>query len=367
MANANDLSVLLKRLERATARLEEMSAGRASQAKAAGSSNSGGLSADAGSDHPAVREYDSVIVPLAEEYVAYSSQIGDVVGTQAAAVQQLVSAQRNFVRVAVQTRKPSMEQLSSLLGPQQAAMTEAIAMKDQNRASGLFNHLSTVAEGIAAFGWVAVEPTPVPYINDMKDSAQFYANRVLKEWRDKDEVHAKWVRAFLSLLRELAVYVKQFHTTGVAWAPKGGDPEGAIQALSGEVAAPAAAPAPAPAAGGPPPPPPPPPVVSDFSDVQGSTSGAQQSRGALFAELSKGEGVTSGLRKVDKSEMTHKNPVLRGSGTVPEKAKPAPAAAAAKAAKPKGPARKELQGSKWIVENFGAEQVTIEATDMKQT
>lgn len=38
--------------------------------------------------------------------------------------------------------------------------------------------------------------------------------------------------------------------------------------------------------------------------------------GGVFAALNKGEGVTSGLKKVDKSEMVHKNPELRGSGVV---------------------------------------------------
>lgn len=38
---------------------------------------------------------------------------------------------------------------------------------------------------------------------------------------------------------------------------------------------------------------------------------------AVFAQLNQGEGITKGLKKVDKSEMTHKNPELRGSGAVP--------------------------------------------------
>ena len=38
--------------------------------------------------------------------------------------------------------------------------------------------------------------------------------------------------------------------------------------------------------------------------------------GGVFAALNKGESVTSGLKKVDKSEMTHKNPELRAGGVV---------------------------------------------------
>lgn len=37
---------------------------------------------------------------------------------------------------------------------------------------------------------------------------------------------------------------------------------------------------------------------------------------SVFAQLNQGEGVTKGLRKVDKSEMTHKNPELRSAGVV---------------------------------------------------
>ena len=57
----------------------------------------------------------------------------------------------------------------------------------------------------------------------------------------------------------------------------------------------------------PPPPPPPPPAVA--------ASGGGVA--AVFAQLNQGEEITKGLRKVDKSEMTHKNPALRASGPVP--------------------------------------------------
>jgi adenylyl cyclase-associated protein len=79
---------------------------------------------------------------------------------------------------------------------------------------------------------------------------------------------------------------------------------------------------------------------------------------AVFAQLNQGDAVTSGLRKVDKSEMTHKNPSLRASSTVPGSAgarskSPAPS----KKPKPESmrsrkPPRKDLEGTKWFVENF---------------
>jgi adenylyl cyclase-associated protein len=84
---------------------------------------------------------------------------------------------------------------------------------------------------------------------------------------------------------------------------------------------------------------------------------------AVFAQLNRGEAITSGLRKVDRSEMTHKNPSLRAGSTVSERPdsqgsisrskSPAPS----KKPKPESmrvrkPPRKDLESNKWYIENF---------------
>ena len=74
--------------------------------------------------------------------------------------------------------------------------------------------------------------------------------------------------------------------------------------------------APAPAGGAPPPPPPPPPPVAPSAPAA-SAAPAAGGINAVFEQLNRGEEVTKGLRKVDKSQMTHKTPALRAGGTVP--------------------------------------------------
>jgi hypothetical protein len=93
---------------------------------------------------------------------------------------------------------------------------------------------------------------------------------------------------------------------------------------------------------------------------------------AVFAQLNQGADVTKGLRKVDKSEMTHKNPSLRAGGSVPART-PSPSTSVywhtklilviiigptsktpTKPKKPvalqtKKPAKWELQGNKWVI------------------
>ena len=55
--------------------------------------------------------------------------------------------------------------------------------KEEKRASKQFNFLASVSEAIPFLGWVAIAPKPAPYVAQMVESAQFYTNKILKEFR----------------------------------------------------------------------------------------------------------------------------------------------------------------------------------------
>lgn len=105
--------------------------------------------------------------------------------------------------------------------------------------------------------------------------------------------------------------------------------------------------------------------------------------GAVFNQLNRGEAVTSGLKKVDKSQMTHKNPSLRTSSSVPDsknedisrsrspgpQIKPKPASMRQNSTTstskttveaPKKEPKKELDGNKWLIENFDSPSAPVE-------
>jgi len=163
----------------------------------------------------------------------------------------------------------------------------------------------------------------------------------------------EWVRAWIQVLTELQAYVKKHHTTGLVWNAKGVE----AKSIGGG------------GSGGPPPPPMP--VGDLFADdsSSGGAGGDEKSRAQLFAELNKGEDVTKGLRKVTSDMQTHKNPNLR-TGPSPAVAKPnlatKPAGSSVSAA-PSRPARKELEGKKWMVEyQKNQTSLTIADTEMNQ-
>jgi adenylyl cyclase-associated protein len=173
----------------------------------------------------------------------------------------------------------------------------------------------------------------------------------------RDTKHVEWVQSYYAIFRELSVYVKQHFSNGINWNPKGLPAKEVAKSLSSaSILSPAPA---APGGSAPPPPPPPPPgppPVIDIKKEAAPSSEKSSGFGAVFSELNKGEAVTKGLRKVDKSEMTHKNPSLRAGSTVSDSSSTARGKSPAPGKKPKPesmrvrkPAKKELEGNKWTI------------------
>lgn len=142
----------------------------------------------------------------------------------------------------------------------------------------------------------------------MNDAGQFYTNRVLKDYKEKDatKLHSNWVQAWIKTINELQAYVKEHHTTGVSWNPRGGalDPS----KISGGSPS---------STGGPlPPPPPPMPTFDLFADIPSLPASNQvDALAKLQKELNVGTDITKSLKKVSDDQKTHKNTSLRAGNT----------------------------------------------------
>ncbi|GMT31172.1 hypothetical protein PFISCL1PPCAC_22469, partial [Pristionchus fissidentatus] len=350
---------------------------RGSPAPAAASAAGGG-----GEAPPHVRAFDDAVGDVVARWTTMGKAIGGDVERATTEAAAIFSSLRSFLWTAAGRAEATAAEFPALLAPLSGAMEKLSSWRDTRRNTPHFNHVSAVAEGIPAIGWVTMvsemgygrsgdglskflilfvqKPTPAPFVKEMLDASLFYVNRVLKDNKE----HAEWVNTWKEVLTSLHTFVRQTHTTGLVWnsAPGAAPPAGAAAA-----AAPKAGGAPPPPPGPPPPPPPPPPV-----DSSSSSSGDKSGRDALFAQLNSGEAVTKGLKKVTADMQTHKNPALRGEGMTPGNVSSAassaskPAAAAAAAVKPP---KTELQnGKQWSVEfHKNNKDIVVTAGDKKQT
>ncbi|XP_020714968.1 adenylyl cyclase-associated protein 1 isoform X2 [Ceratitis capitata] len=277
---------------------------------------------------------DIINGPLSQ-YLGLSEHIGGDVAKHAQFVKLAFNAQLQYVTLATQCSQPTQEKQMELLKPTSTQISTIQDYREKNRGSIFFNHLSAISESIPALGWVCVSPTPGPHVKEMNDAGQFYTNRVLKEWKDKDAIHVEWARAWIQTLTQLQAYIKQYHTTGLVWSGKGAAPAGS------------SAPPPPPIGACPPPPPPP---AFDIGSLSLDDGGADE-RSALFAEINQGEAITKNLKKVTADMQTHKNPTLR---TGPAPFKPTQFGSSAGGSRPAPTAAKEpvftRDGKKWLIE-----------------
>lgn len=399
--NMHNLTTLIKRLEAATSRLEDIASSTfekpagldaapaaqsapAAQAVARAAPPApaapGAPAAPAKADvPPMLAAFDALLDNELKEFLDLSKDIGGSIAEQASALSEAFAAQRQFLQVSTLAKKPDMASpvFLEVLKDLQGAIEKVDQVKQISKDRDLKNHLTMVGDGVGVLGWVTMDSKPGDVAAELFGGAQMYGNKVLKEYKETDRTHVEWVQSFYRLFKSLILYIKNNHAKGVQWNPNGIDAAEALRQVKsgGTNGVPAAPPA-----GGAPPPPPPPPLPN-FDNIPPPPPGpapigkkAAPDMGAVFNELNKGEAVTSGLRKVDASQMTHKNPSLRANSTVPERKdstgsrgkSPAPPGKKPKpeSMRAKKPPKVELDGNKWIIENFEdhPEPLEIEAT-----
>ncbi|CAF3991325.1 unnamed protein product [Adineta steineri] len=306
------------------------------------------MASQANDNLPVLRDYNAIIDNALASFTTISRKIGGDLPAMIDHVARLFNAQRQFIQKAIQSKKPTKdEEIHGLIKPQSTEIEAICAYTNNHRKSPLFNHLSAISEGIPALGWVLVSPTPAPYVKEMSDAAQFYANRVLKEFKEKDPTHAEWVKQWMKVLSDLHAYVKQYHTTGLTWSTS--------QTHTGGAA--------------PPPPPPPPPATLLTSTTQSDDG---QSRNELMSTINAlGTGAASILKKVPDELKLHKNPQLREQSTnqsVEKSNKSHTTTSNTSSTLTTGPPKLALEGNKWVVEyHSGRSDLKITDTNMKQT
>lgn len=315
--------------------------------KNAGIESSSGSSAGVPELPKSVRSFDAYCTTNLDPFVAAASKLGGDAKVVGDIIKQAWVEMRKVILTATACKEPPQSQLPTLLGAlgaQLKACSNAVKRNEWEK------HGKTCSEGIGALNWLLVKPAPCDFIDSYIGGSDYWANNIRKEFRTTNPDQIAFCDTFKALLTELKAYVKENHTTGLTWNPKGVDVS-EYNPDSAPTSAPAAAPKPVPAA------------------PAATTTSAPAAKGDLFAALNKEGAVTAGLKKVTKDMQTWRSEYKGGDAPAPAAPK---AAAPVKAAAPqvKGPPKLEFQeaSNKWIVENQWQDSpITIEIKDKKET
>eukprot|EP00761_Pharyngomonas_kirbyi_P012496 gb/GECH01012523.1/.p1 GENE.gb/GECH01012523.1/~~gb/GECH01012523.1/.p1 ORF type:complete len:216 (+),score=66.48 gb/GECH01012523.1/:1-648(+) len=215
MSSTAELETLVKKLSEQVSKLEKQ-VERLEKVGGGGGGEQGGAAS--------VTAFEEFL----ENYVKPFKELSDKIGGDVAEIGKLTEKafqkQHELIKKAVDTKKPSPEKTQELLTPLSSCLQEISSFRDSHRTSENFNHLSAVSEAAGMLGWVAVDKTPVPYIKEVGSAGDFYGNKVRMAYKDKDATHVEWIKAWNAIITNLQAYVKEYHTTGLAWNPQGQDP-----------------------------------------------------------------------------------------------------------------------------------------------
>jgi adenylyl cyclase-associated protein len=130
---------------------------------------------------------------------------------------------RYVVVLASRSKQPAdMTELQPHLTPITAAVTKIRALRLKRDYD---NHVKAVMEMLACASWVtcrAPSQLPAPFVKECVGSADFWSNRIRKEFKGKEApLQIAFCENSKKLLLELAAYIQEHHTTGVTFNPKG--------------------------------------------------------------------------------------------------------------------------------------------------
>ncbi|KAF5778433.1 putative cyclase-associated protein CAP/septum formation inhibitor MinC [Helianthus annuus] len=333
---------LIQRLESAVARLESLSL--------PSQSRSIDVDAVAASTDPSIIAFEDLLTEFVGKVLSAAEKIGGQVKEVTDVLHEAFSVQKELLVKIKHTKKPDMVGLGEFLKPLNDKLMKAISLTE-GRRSDFFNHQKAVAESLTALAWIAYVgkdcgmSMPIAHVEESWQAAEFYNNKVLVEYRNKDSNHVEWARALKELyVPGLRNYVKTHYPLGPVWSATGS-----------AVSAPPKAPAP---------PPPPPASLFSSEPSQPSSSRPKEGMAAVFQEISS-KPVTAGLKKVTDDMKTKNRADRAGFVSASEKEVRTSVPSASKV----GPPKLELQmGRKWVVENqIGKKDLLIDKCDSKQT
>lgn len=210
MRSDNPLTSLIRRLEAATSRLEDIassaeSTDHVSPPVAARSADvppsSDYLAPTVSSDAtptpkampaapphpPTITAMDELIDEHVENFVTASKGLNPLIEEQAASVAKAFADQRRFLLVTTKAKKPDLQSpqtFNDLLKDLQQHMGAVGDIRDSHRASPMKEHLAMVGEGIGALQWLLMDGKPADFVGEILGGAQMYGNRVLKAYKE---------------------------------------------------------------------------------------------------------------------------------------------------------------------------------------
>ena len=171
---------------------------------------------------PSVKAYDDHVKRVV---VPFSVVCDDLGGLQhiGQSVQEAWEGIRAVVVVATKAKAPAdhatmMQELQPLLLPTQTAVQNIRNLRLDRKWDA---HHKAVMEMLACCSWILMKPPsgPIPghFVRDALSAAEFWLNRIRKDFKGKDDKQVAFCDTLKAMLVDLMEYINEFHKFGLTW------------------------------------------------------------------------------------------------------------------------------------------------------
>lgn len=177
----------------------------------------------AGRESASVKAYDDYVKSCVVPFSKTCDDLGGM-GTIGRLLQDAWEGVRTIVVLASRSKPPQGDlavALAPFIGPTQDAVKkirEIRADKDFDR------HQKAIFEMLGCLSWVfmqAPKQLPASFVKEALGSAQFWSNRIRKDFKGKDSVQIEFCDNLNKVVTGLVEYIEQYHKAGLTFNPRG--------------------------------------------------------------------------------------------------------------------------------------------------
>lgn len=172
---------------------------------------------------PSVKAYDAYVKTSLMPFCEACDDLGGLqnIGTF---LQDAFEGVRTIVVLASRAKAPSEDlptALMSYLTPTQEAVKK---IRDVKVDRDFDRHYKAITEMLACLSWVLMAPPaqlPVASIKEALGSAEFWTNRIRKDFKGKDDLQIEFCDTLKKAVVGLVEYVDEYHKAGLSFNPRG--------------------------------------------------------------------------------------------------------------------------------------------------
>lgn len=177
----------------------------------------------AAGEAPSVKAYDayvkSAVVPLAQS----CDELGGL-ETMGKCITEAWEGVRSIIVLASRSKAPT-EEMAVALAPHLEQTQNAVKkIRTLKLGREWDRHHKAVCEMLSCVSWIlmcAPRQLPSSIVKDSLGSAEFWSNRIRKDFKGKDEKQIAFCDNIKKCLTGLVEYVEANHKTGLTWNPRG--------------------------------------------------------------------------------------------------------------------------------------------------